>query len=99
MPSRDTCTYFLPCVPSGPDGVCACKPLGDIPGKLGPQGLPGDPGDPGSTGLRGPIGDIGPIGLKGEDGIIVCEQLNIFVNSHTSMIIICLCVFNAPCVM
>lgn len=67
---------------SGPDGDCACKPLGDMPGTLGPPGLPGDPGDPGRTGPRGPIGDAGPIGVKGEDGIIVCKQLDIFKNKH-----------------
>lgn len=86
-PSRGTCAYIVLCVPSGPDGGCACKPLGDLPGALGPPGVPGDPGDPGRTGLRGPIGEVGPIGVKGEDGIIVCKPLNIFVNPLTCMCI------------
>lgn len=69
------------CIPSGPDGGCACDPSGDQPGEIGPPGLPGNPGDPGRMGLRGPIGDPGPTGMRGVNGVLVCKPL--CVTPHT----------------
>lgn len=59
------------CFLSGPDGRCACEPLGDIPGDPGLPGLQGVPGYPGQKGFQGPPGDVGPIGDMGGRGVTV----------------------------